>query len=179
MTTEKYVTVEDVSGSREVYSAPVSLYFDTIGYKEVEDVKIPQGVGRFNIEILLAKACGINVEKFNSAGLLACRFFVDAILPFVILFPVSLLTGHRDPRAVAEFYAKLKTPVAATPELDLIEVEKSRKDPSRFDHKKMFRNTCWEFTKFDKADFWGTVFCLLAVLFIIKAALWLFSFRGN
>jgi hypothetical protein len=60
---------------------------------------------------------------------------------------------------VALFYGKMKTPVAETPELDAEEMEKTRRSPSRNDHRKLFPNSSWEFTKWDKVDTIGFLAC--------------------
>jgi hypothetical protein len=67
----------------------------------------------------------------------------------------------------------MKTPVNADKEQDAKELELSYHNPQRFDHKKMFPNTNWEFEKLDKVTIKGLVgfsligFCILAVFFTV------------
>ena len=52
------------------------------------------------------------------------------MLPFVLLVGISLMTRPTDPEIVAGFYARLKTPVGATPEADALALG-STTDPKR------------------------------------------------
>jgi hypothetical protein len=54
----------------------------------------------------------------------------------------------------------MKTPVAASQELDLAAMEETRKNPARFDHLKLLPGTSWEFLKWDKVDAIGFISCL-------------------
>jgi hypothetical protein len=102
---------------------------------------------------------------------MAVRFVVDALLPIFILIVVSYLTPRGDKEKLARFYARLKTPVGATPEADDEAVAASNANPSRFDHTKMFPNSDWEFTKWDKVDTLGFLACcgfVGVVLLILK-----------
>jgi SSS family solute:Na+ symporter len=65
------------------------------------------------------------------------------------------------------FYVKLKTPVNTNLEKDREEIEKSYQNPSKFDHLKMFPNSQFEFTKWDKTDIVGFFIGFLGVFFII------------
>jgi hypothetical protein len=54
----------------------------------------------------------------------------------------------------------MKTPVAVTPARDAVEMEATRRDPRRFDHLKLFgRDSAWGFTKWDRVDALGFIFC--------------------
>jgi hypothetical protein len=68
----------------------------------------------------------------------------------------------------------MKTPVAATLEEDAREVEVSYANPTRFDHLKLWPNSNWEFTKWDRVDAIGFVCCcglVGVVLLVFKAVL--------
>ena len=70
------------------------------------------------------------------------------------------------------YFAKFKTPIAATPELDEEELVKTFRDPTRFDHLKMFPDTNWEFTKWTRGDVIGFTACWAGVVFVVSV-LWL------
>ena len=53
----------------------------------------------------------------------------------------------------------MKTPVAATLAQDAIEVNAGYANPRRFDHHKLFPNSNWEFTKWDRQDALGFFGC--------------------
>jgi Na+/proline symporter len=148
---------------------PVSAFFeDGVARIDPNNPSSPyEGVGRFNLEAFLVSLCGIDVKKFSPAGLLATRYLMDAFLPLFLLIVTSHLTKATDARRVARFFARMKTPVAATPEQDALEVELSYANPSRFDHVKLFPHSNWEFTKWNRRDFWGFAVCCLAVLGVL------------
>jgi hypothetical protein len=61
----------------------------------------------------------------------------------------------------------MQTPIGATPELDVLEVEKSYQNPHRFAAQKLFPGTQWEFTKWDRTDIIGFSICCLIVVLIL------------
>jgi len=80
---------------------------------------------------------------------------------------VSLLTQPADPKRVARFYVRMKTPVGKTLEEDAQAVEASYADPTRYDHTKLFPRSNWEFAKWDKQDAVGFIACCALVGFIL------------
>jgi len=60
---------------------------------------------------------------------------------------------------VAQFYGKMKTPVADTPELDALDMEETRRNPTRFDHTKLLPRSNWEFCKWTRIDTVGFLIC--------------------
>jgi solute:Na+ symporter, SSS family len=155
---------------------PVSVYFEEgVVRVDPQDPNSPRtGKGLFRTEVYLLKLLGFDVQGFSSAQLLTTRYVVDALLPILLLIIVSYLTRPADPERVARFYARMKTPVAATLELDAKEVEASYANPRRFDHLKLFPHTNWEFTKWDKTDTLGFLACCAlvgVVLLVFKGVL--------
>jgi hypothetical protein len=99
---------------------------------------------------------------------------VDALIPILVLIVVSVLTQPVDPVRVARFYARLKTPVGPTSEDDALAVAASYANPTRYDHLKLFPNSNWEFTKWDKRDTVGFIVCCAlvgVVLLVFKTVL--------
>lgn len=159
--------------SKERLTEAVPIYFeDGVVRKDPADLNSPkEGIGRFNIEVYFLSLLGVNVGNFTPPIIMAVRFVVDALLPIFILIVVSYLTPRGDEEKLARFYARLKTPVGATPEADDEAVAASNANPSRFDHTKMFPRSDWEFTKWDKVDTFGFLACcgfVGVVLLILK-----------
>jgi SSS family solute:Na+ symporter len=152
---------------------PVAVYFDTVAHADPQDVHSPlQGVGRFQVETYLLHLIGVPVQQFNKAGILTARWGVDGALPFIMLIVFSyLLPGRKateaDEHRIAGFYAKLKTPVAPTPLEDEREVALSYEKPRRFDHRKLFPGSTWEFAKWRGIDYVGFLGCWAIVGLII------------
>ncbi len=148
---------------------PVSIYFEE-GVVRVDpnDLDSPKtGVGLFRVEVWLLAALGVDVAGFNPAQLLTTRYVVDAVLPILMLLVGSWLTRPTDPIRVQRFYVRMKTPVAPTLEEDAVEVQKSYANPTRYDHQKLFPNTQWEWTKWDRIDVLGFIGCCGLVGFIL------------
>ena len=122
---------------------------------------------RFNIELYTLHLLGADVPRWRPAERLAARYLVDSVLPFVLLVGISLLTKPTDPELVAGFYARMKTPVGATPGADTLALEESRRHPTRFDHTKIFPASNWEFTRWNRTDTVGFFACCLMVVFIL------------
>jgi hypothetical protein len=154
-------------------AVPRAIFFDAIGHKNTDPSQALEGIGRFNVEAYALHAVGVPVRRFTPAGLLATRWIFDGVLPFVVLIGLSVVTPRSAPHRADGFYAKLKTPVAPTPEMDRAEVEKSYADPRRFDREKLLPATNWEFTKWTGKDFagffgcWGIVGLILLFLYAV------------
>ncbi|MCX6950816.1 MAG: sodium:solute symporter family protein [Verrucomicrobia bacterium] len=148
---------------------PVSLFFEEgVVRVDPKDPASPKtGKGLFRTEVYLLKVLGLDVAGFNSAQLLTTRYLVDALLPITLIFVVSLLTPRTEPDRVARFYARMKTPVAATPEEDAAVVAASYASPTRFDHLKLFPASDWEFTKWNRTDALGFAACCAVVGVVI------------
>lgn len=155
---------------------PVSLFFEEgVVRVDPKDPASPKtGKGLFRIEVFLLKVLRIDVAGFNSAQLLTTRYLVDALLPITLIFVVSLLTPRTEPDRVARFYARMKTPVAATPEEDTAVVAASYANPTLFDHLKLFPASDWEFTKWNRTDALGFAACCAlvgVVIMVFKGAM--------
>ena len=75
------------------------------------------------------------------------RWAFDGLFPFIALIVFSLLTKPDELERADRFFAKMRTPVAPTPELDQQEVQLSYQMPHRFDHKKILPGSNWQFTR--------------------------------
>ena len=155
---------------------PVSVYFEegVVRLDPKDPNSVRTGMGLFRTEVYLLKLLGFDVANFSPAQLLTTRYMVDFLLPVIVLIVVSLLSRQSDPARVARFYARMKTPVGPTLEEDAKAVEASYANPTRYDHLKLFPNSSWEFTKWDKRDAVGFVCCcglVGVVLLVFKSVL--------
>jgi hypothetical protein len=155
---------------------PVSVYFEEgVVRVDPKDPNSPKtGKGLFRGEVYLLALLGFDVAGFSAAQLLTTRYMVDFLLPVIVVVVMSLLTRPTDPVRVARLYARMKTPVAPTPEEDAMAVEASYANPTRYDHLKLFPNSNWEFTKWDKVDAIGFLVCCAlvgVVLLVFKGVL--------
>jgi len=142
--------------------AQVAMYFNKVVHMTPEDLNSPYvGKGRFNFEAWLLQKTGVvNLSHMTKPDLQAVQFYFDGILPFVVLILISLLSHEPEHEKIDYFFGKMKTPVGATPELEIATMEETRRNPHRFDHTKLFPKSSWEWTKWDKVDTVGFVVCL-------------------
>ncbi len=165
---------QTISKTRRI--EPVSVFFEEgVVRVDPKDVNSPKtGKGLFRTEAYLLHVLGFDVAGFTSAHLLTTRYMVDFLIPVFLVIGVSLLSRPTDPVRVARFYARMKTPVAATLEEDAVAVEASYANPTRYDHLKLFPRSNWEFTKWDKVDALGFLVCCAlvgVVLLVFKGVL--------
>ena len=139
---------------------PAGVFFANVVHAKADDLSSPLvGSGRFNLECWVMSKAGLPVAKFSPNQRLTAQFFFDGLFPFAVLLIASLLTRPTDPARVAQFYGKMKTPVADTPELDALAMEETRRHPTRFDHTKLLPASNWEFCKWTKVDTVGFLIC--------------------
>jgi len=158
--------------------APKAIFYEAVARSDPKDPSSPlEGVGRFSVETYLMHLLGFPLRDFNQAGLLASRWGVDGVLPFVMLILFSYLMPGPKPteeqqRQTDGFFAKLKTPIAPTPEEDDREVALSYANPGRYDYRKLFPGSSWEFSRWHGIDYVGFGVCWVIVGLII-GLLWL------
>jgi hypothetical protein len=137
------------------------VYFDSVARRNPADPSSAlEGRTRFHTELYLLGRFGLPVEKLSPSHRLAARFFFDGLLPFVLLIGVSLVTRAPPAAGVDQFFGKMKTPVEADPERDAAVMAETIRNPHRFDHQKLFPDTNWEFTKWNRLDTLGFLACL-------------------
>jgi Na+/proline symporter len=140
------------------------VYFSKVVHSNPNDLTsaymaAPTRTNRFNFEVWLLGKAGVDVAPLTPTQRFTLQFFFDGLFPFVVLILVSLVTRPTDPKRVAFFYGKMKTPVGDTPELEAAAMEATRVNPTRFDHTKLLPSSNWEFCRWDRADTIGFVAC--------------------
>lgn len=137
-----------------------AVYWDSVVHQRPGDLSSPlEGRGRFHLELYVLDKLGLDVTRLDVSARYAARFFFAGLSPFVILLLVSLFTRQPEPGIVELFYGKMKTPVDPVPERDAAAMAETRRDPRRFDHHKLFRNSSWEFTRWNRVDTIGFLVC--------------------
>ena len=130
------------------------------------------GNGGFSAEGWVLARAGLPFAGYGPGGHLAVQFLFDAIFPFAVMVAVSLVTTPPPQESVARFFGKMKTPVGATPQLEIEALEETRRNPGRFDQTKLFPRSSWEFTRWDRTDTVGFAACCAASVSII-GVIWL------
>jgi SSS family solute:Na+ symporter len=151
---------------------PTAVFFDSVARIDPKDPHSPlEGIGRFNVENYSLSLLRIPVQRFSGSEMLTARWGFDGLFPFLVLVLFSLLTPADELERADRFFAKMRTPVAPTPELDRQEVELSYQMPHRFDGKKILRRSNWQFTRWTRNDALGFLGCWTIVCAIL-AILW-------
>jgi hypothetical protein len=149
-----------VARSTDDAGRPQPVYFESVARSQPDDPNSAlEGRGRLHLELVALRALGLPIETMTGSGRFASRFFFDAALPFILIIGISLMTRPPERSRVDQFFGRMKTPVGATPELEAATMEETRRNPGRFDHKKLFPNSAWEFTKWDRVDTVGFLAC--------------------
>ena len=168
-THEAYLTVNSPEGA----AGGQSIYW-TGGVKENEEEegdKIGQGSFRFDM-VIYDKLLGLDLTQYRKAALKTLEFPFKIIAPFLVMIIASLLTQPNSKTALDRLYVKMKTPVDPDPERDAREIDVSYARPDRFNDRKLFPGSNWEFERPTKMDFWGFVGCFVICFAIIGVVLW-------
>jgi SSS family solute:Na+ symporter len=136
------------------------------------------GKGDFNLELYLLDKAGFDLSKNPYSLNETIRLIIRTTAPFLILIFVSLLTKPDDKTMLDRFFVKMKTKVIPDKELDAREMEISYAAPQRFDHRKLFPKSNWEFEKWDKEDVIGFMISIAIVMGIIVLLKILVSIGG-
>ena len=168
-TRESYLAVNSPEGA----AGGQSIYW-TGGVKENEEEggdKIGQGSFRFDM-VIYDKLLGLDQTQYRKAALKTLEFPFKIIAPFLVMIIASLLTQPNSKKALDRLYVKMKTPVDPDPEGDAREIDVSYARPDRFNDRKLFPGSNWEFERPTKMDFWGFVGCFVICFAIIGVVLW-------
>jgi len=137
-----------------------AVFWDAVVHQKPDDLASPlEGRGRLHLELVVLDKLGLDLTRLDVSTRYAVRFFFDGLFPFVVLLLVSLFTRHPPAAVVDLFYGKMKTAVDPVPERDAAEMEATRRNPRRFDDRKLFPGSAWEFTKWDRVDTVGFLVC--------------------
>ena len=166
---EAYLAVNSPEGA----AGGQSIYW-TGGVKENEEEggdKIGLGSFRFDM-VIYDKLLGLDLTQYRKAALKTLEFPFKIIAPFLVMIIASLLTQPNSKKALDRLYVKMKTPVDPDPEGDAREIDVSYARPDRFNDRKLFPDSNWEFERPTKMDFWGFVGCFVICFAIIGVVLW-------
>jgi SSS family solute:Na+ symporter len=158
--------------TREQVMPPVGILFERVVRTNPDDPGSPrEGRGRFHAELWLMSWFGVDFTHWSKPQLVAARFFVDALLPFLLLFAVSWMTPPVPRDALDRFFAKLHTPVQPTPEAEAAALSAAYANPRQYDADKWFSSPNWEILKPARSDYIG-FFGTWALVGVIILLLW-------
>lgn len=161
------------------YKQPQRSIFWTQGLTYDDNGKL-KGDGHIKASMVFYQAIGFDLTENKYALNETLKVLTKLLFPFLVVFIISMATRHpEDERKVLDqFYAKMKTPVTGDKELDAKELQKSYDNPHRHDHKLLFPNTQWQFTKWTKTDGYGFLFAVLMIFAILGLLYFLVHLGG-
>jgi len=139
---------------------PRSIYWQQ-GFAEDED-GLRSGSGMLKVELVVLDWLGFELETNKYALNETITAIFRLVIPFGLLIVISCFTREEDAVRLNMFYARLRTPAVADHELDALEVERVRQDPSLCDDLRLFPGTNWEFRKWTPSDWKGQGIVFLA-----------------
>jgi SSS family solute:Na+ symporter len=150
----------------QAYVMPEKSVFWTKGLKAGDNGRLT-GRGMLNLELVLLDRLGFDLSRNPYALNETIRILIRTAFPFVLLVAVALLTAPDEKARLDRFFVKMKTPVLHDRRADEIELEKSYARPHRFDGRKIFPGSDWEFdmpTRTDTTGFLAAVAGVFAVI---------------
>lgn len=126
-----------------------------------------RGTGRFRTSLIWPGLVGADYSSFSRGSLLALSYFLDVVIPFMLMFLVSLVTRRVPEGLLVRFFARLHTPVAATLEEDAREVARSEAEPDRWRHAKLAPRWGVEFLRPTRRDILGFLGCWVGVGLVV------------
>jgi SSS family solute:Na+ symporter len=147
-----------------------AIFWDMGLVKEEGQVR---GAGMLNIGLLTLDWMGFDLSKNPYALNETLRLIIRGTWPFFLLIVVSLMTKPCEKDRLDRLFVKMKTPVVGDSEEDKRQMALSYENPQRFDYKKLFPNSNWEFEKLDRVTIKGILsygvwqVAILVVFFLI------------
>jgi SSS family solute:Na+ symporter len=153
---------------KEITYPSTGIFFEEVVRENPTDPNSPLiGKTRMRTMLLIPSLLGLDLSNLKKADLNALGYYLDICMPFLILIVISLFDKQNSEEALNEFYARMHTPAIGTPEEEARELELTRRNPSRFNHKKLFPNTSIEILKPTRRDVLGFLIICGAILIII------------
>jgi len=125
------------------------------------------GQGSLNLELVALDLAGWDLSQNTHALNQTVRIVIRVLVPFGLMYFVSLFFPHRDPKVVDPFFAKMRTRVRTDREEDAREVALSLANTDRYRERLLFPNSQWELFKWDREDVAGFLLTALAIAIIL------------
>jgi SSS family solute:Na+ symporter len=161
----------------KTYIMPETSIFWTKGIK-VEKNGQHSGSGMLNLELVVYDKLGFDLAKNRYALNETIRILTRTFIPFIVLIVVSLLTRRDEKAMLDRFFVKMKTPVDTSHVEDARQLAESHAMPHRFENKKLFPHSNWEFDKWDKTDIIGFLASIMVATAVVAMLYFLVSIGG-
>lgn len=131
------------------------------------------GQGAFNLDFLLYYWMGFDLSSASKSTIETLRLPPRLLMPFLVLMIVSCFTRREKDEVLDRYYAKMRTPVHPDPETDRRILAEACADPGRYDSRRLFPKSDWQFVRPTRTDVVGFL-ASVAICFVIVGLLaWL------
>jgi SSS family solute:Na+ symporter len=161
------------------YTEPTGVFFEDVVREDPADPSSPRvGRGRFCAEVWVLSWFGVDFRACSKAQLVTTRFAFDAVVPFVLLFGISIVTKPNGRDALDRFYGKLHTPVQGSPIAEKEALKRAAQHPEMFEGRKLLPGSHWEILKPSRLDLvgFGGSWVLVGIILLL---LWLLATAGS
>ncbi len=161
----------------EVFSLPQKSIFWSKGIKQ-DDSKVEYGSGYIFGELWLLQNMGFQLQHNPYALNETIRLLIRLLVPFLILLLVSLF-GKGKTQSVESFFVTMRTKVNPNSlKEDAEDVEKAQANPEKTRELLLFKNSSWEFYKWNRKDVKGFLIAS-AIVFLFIAFMHLITIIGT
>lgn len=150
----------------KTYLLPSQSIFWTKGFKADAEAR-KHGSGMLSLELVLLDKLGLDLQNNPYALNETIRILIRTFTPFAVLIVASYFTRRDDKTMLDRFYVKMKTPVQPDHREDARQLELSYARTNRFDDRKLFPNSDWEFDKWNKTDTIGFLISVAVAVLVV------------
>lgn len=130
-----------------------------------------RGQGALRVDFLLYDWLGVDLSTKSNAALNTLELPPKIVTPFMVMILLSLVTGRTRREVLDRYYAKMKTPVDADPQVDHQNLQAAYANMEALESKKLFPGSDLEFQKPTRADVVGFIVCFGICGLIIALAM--------
>jgi len=132
-----------------------------------------EGQGAFNLDFLLYYGMGFDLTTASKSTIETLRLPPRLLMPFLVLMLVSCFTRREKEEVLDRYYAKMRTPVDPDPETDRRILAEAQADPGRYDSRRLFPKSDWQFVRPTRTDVIGFLISVAICFAIIGLLAWL------
>lgn len=150
--------------TKQIEIPPSGIFFEDAVKEHPNDPNSKLiGKNRFRTTLLIPALLGIDLTRFAKGDLIALGYYLDVIIPFLLIIFISKFSRMNSTSILNEFYARLHTPVRGSRAEDERELQLTLARPDRFKNHKLFPNSNIELLRPTWRDLWGFMAAWLAV----------------
>ncbi|MDN5205629.1 sodium:solute symporter family protein [Fulvivirgaceae bacterium BMA10] len=132
------------------------------------------GDGYLYLELILLDRIGFDLSRNDYTLNETIRLLIRLTFPFVVLILVALFTGQDHSERLKVFYNKMRIRVNPKGrEADELDLQRGLSDTAATNDVLLFKNSSWEFYRWEYRDWfgflvsWGIVIVIIAILYLV------------